>query len=207
MDWTRAGQQTIERTTGARDLAEPEAALVARAKVEPEAFAALYARYVGPVYRYCYARLGSREEAEDATSQVFLRALAALPRYRERGTFAAWLFAIAHNTVTDTHRTRGRVVADTTDDRIDRAPTPEERAIVDEERRMVRQLLAALPPDQRRALELRLAGLTGVEIAGVLGRSHRAVKMLQFRAIAKLRRLLNIEQLAAEPKENPDVQG
>jgi RNA polymerase sigma-70 factor (ECF subfamily) len=56
----------------------------------------------------------------------------------------------------------------------------------------VRALLAHLPADQRRIVELRLAGLTGVEIARALGRSEGAVKMLQFRAVARLRALLDV---------------
>ena len=196
------GQRVTDRAAGPTLAAEPDAALVTRAKTDPEAFGALYDRYADPVYRYCYARLGSREAAEDATSQVFTGALATLPRYRERGSFAAWLFAIAHNAVTDAQRRQGRLVADAAEERVDRSPTPEDLAIAADERRTLLELLAQLPPDQRRALELRLAGLTGVEIAEVLGRSHRAVKMLQFRAIAKLRLLLGVD---ARPEEIDDA--
>ena len=189
---------------GAEEATGSDAALVVRAKADPKAFGALYDRYAVPVYRYCHARLGDREAAEDATSQVFTSALAALPRYRERGTFAAWLFTIAHNAVADAQRRQGRLVPTTIPDQVDRAPTPEEHALAAEERRTLAALLAQLPPDQRRALELRLAGLTGVEIAEVLGRSHRAVKMLQFRAVAKLRLLLGVE---AGREETDDAQG
>ena len=55
---------------------------MARALHDRQAFGLLYDRYVDPVYRYCYGRLGSREEAEDATSLIFARALAALPTHR-----------------------------------------------------------------------------------------------------------------------------
>ena len=79
-------------------VGEDDAALVARAKADPRAFAPLYRRYVDPVYRYCYRRLGNREAAEDATSLVFARALAVLPKCRDE-TFRSWLFAIAHNVI------------------------------------------------------------------------------------------------------------
>lgn len=178
-----------------------EAEIVARVACEPEAFAALYDRYVGPIYRYCLTHLGSREAAEDATSQVFANALAALPRYRERGNFGGWLFAIARNVITDQHRQRAGIVVGADRDRTDPAPSPEDRALIDETRQELRALLAQLPANQRRAVELRLAGLTGVEVALVLGRSHRAVKMLQFRAIGKLRRLLEADRLHRENKD------
>ena len=82
--------------------------LVAAAKRDPDAFVALYRRYAPTVYGYCYNRLGSREQAEDATSQIFLKALTALPAQRDDLAFRGWLFAIAHNVVTDAHRARRR---------------------------------------------------------------------------------------------------
>ena len=108
------------------ETGETDAALAVRARVDREAFAALYARYVDPVYRYSLSRLGDREAAEDATSQVFVHALAALPRYREQGSFRSWLFAIAHNVVTDAGRRAGRANSlggdCLTDDLVDQRP-------------------------------------------------------------------------------------
>lgn len=82
-----------------------DSALVADARAAPEKFAALYERYVGQVYRYYYLRLGSTEAAQDATSDTFLKALANIGGYRG-GSFAAWVFRIAHNVVVDLHRRR-----------------------------------------------------------------------------------------------------
>ena len=76
---------------------------------------------------------------------------------------------------------------------IDLAPGPEDLALRGETRRSVQALLARLPTEQRRVVELRLAGLTGPEIARVLGRRPEAVKSMQFRAYARLRRLLSEE--------------
>lgn len=178
---------------------EDDAAVMARAKVDPTAFAALYVRYASKVYRYCYSQLGSREAAEDATAAVFAATFAAVPRYREGGSFVAWLFATARNTVIDAHRKRRPDVplADV-EERFTDDPTPEEVAVAWEDRATVRDLVAALPTAQRRVMELRLAGLTGHEIAEAMGRSHLAVKMLQFRAIDRLR-----QQLGVEPGRSP----
>lgn len=76
-----------------------EAAIVAQAIHDRAAFAPLYARYLDRVYRYCYRRLGTREAAEDATSQTFERAIDRLESFRG-GSFPAWLFTIARNVVT-----------------------------------------------------------------------------------------------------------
>ncbi len=166
--WFRArpGDDPSARVAGERD--DPsDGALVAAAQADRQAFAPLYDRYVDPVYRYCLRRLGSREVAEDATAQVFAKALAALPGYRDR-SFRGWLFTIAHNVVSDTlRRRRPEAPLEVADDRPDPAPTPEDVALAAEAGRALRALLAQLPADQRRIVELRLAGLTGVEIARV----------------------------------------
>ncbi len=75
-------------------------------------------------------------------------------------------------------------------DLIDATPTPEELAIAADEHRLLWELLGHLSADQRQVVELRLAGLTGPEIARVLGRSHTSVRSLQFRAIQRLRELI-----------------
>lgn len=182
----------------ARPAAPPdtdgEPALVARAKRDREAFAELYRRYVDRVYRYCYHRLGSREEAEDATSAVFLRALAALPTCRD-DAFRGWLFAIAHNVVTDRYRSRRPAVAlAKAGELIDWRLGPEDLALAADDARAVRALLAQLTADQRRVLELRLAGLTDAEIGAVLGRGRGAVRATQFRAVSRLRALLGVKE-------------
>lgn len=76
------------------------------ARHEARAFAAIYRRYVDNVYRYGYSRVGSQADAEDLTAQVFLDALQGLNGYRERGTFSAWLFTIAHCRIVDHYRRR-----------------------------------------------------------------------------------------------------
>jgi RNA polymerase sigma factor (sigma-70 family) len=172
--------------------------LALRASRDPRAFADLYARYLDPVHRYCYRRLGNRELAEDATSLVFSRALAAMSRYRE-GSFRSWLFAIAHNVIADHLRAlRAWEQLDTAVDLAGTDPTPEELAITGEEATFVRGLLAQLAPDQRRVVELRLAGLTGPEIREALGRSRAWVDTTQHRAVLRLREVMGIAPATKE---------
>lgn len=168
---------------------QDEAALVAAAQADPRAFALLYDRYVGPVYGYCYTRLGDRAGSEDATSEVFVKALAALPRYGDRA-FAAWLFRIAHNVVVDTQRRRAITPLAADDEAPDPAPSPEEVALGRAEGAALRAALAGLPGDQRTAIECQLAGWSVRQTAAVLGRSTAAVKMLRLRAHVRLRTLL-----------------
>jgi RNA polymerase sigma-70 factor (ECF subfamily) len=189
-----------------RELDQSEAELAERAKRDPEAFAQLYLRYVDPIHRYCYRRLGSREAAEDATSQVFAKALGALPRYRA-DSFRGWLFTIAHHVVVDSVRA-GRhdqsldADGELADELADAAPSPEELALAADEGRTLRQALAQLPEHQRQVVELRLAGMTGPEIGRALGRKPKHVDVTQFRAIARLRALMGV---AVRDKEAGDA--
>ena len=177
-----------------------DALLVARAQRDPAAFAPLYEAYFEAVYRYCYHRLGSWEAAEDAASVVFTNARAALPRFRsdrQGGSFRSWLFVIAHNVVANVHRdvgVRPVVALSEADHVLDADPSPEEAAVTAETSRSVRAMLEHLPPDQRQVLELRLAGLTDLEIGRVLGRTRGAIRTAQYRAVIRLRALLAPER-------------
>ena len=193
-----------------RPLADPlrsDAELVALARQDRAAFGPLYDRYVDRIYRYCFRRLRDREAAEDATSQTFLRALSAVDSHRATdGSFAAWLFTIAERVVIDTaRRRRPTAPLGGLPERAANDPSPEDIALAADEADRLRTLLAHLPPDQRRAIELRLADLTGPEVARVMGRPPGAVKQLQFRAITTLRRLLHVPTLTKldERKDRP----
>ena len=179
---------TLESPTAAAPR-DPDAGVVAAARSDPRAFAPLYDRYVDPVYRYCFRRLGHPEAAADATGQVFAKTLAALPRYRDdAGSFRSWLFAIAHNMVIDEARARRwTTTLDTAANMADGSASVEEEMLSKERARTIRTLLAQLTPDQRQVMELRLAGLTGPEIAAAVGRSLGSVKIAQVRAFARLR--------------------
>jgi RNA polymerase sigma-70 factor, ECF subfamily len=165
--------------------------LVARAQGDSEAFAALYRRYIEPVYCYCYHRLSSHAAAEDATSDIFLKAFSGIRGYRNERSFRSWLFAIAHNTVTDSYRAHHPQEPIEAAARVfDPAPSPEDRAEVADGERSVRTLLKQVTPQQARILELRLAGLTGPEIAHVLDCSLASVKIGQVRGYGRLREIL-----------------
>ena len=178
---------------GAPSIAESDDALAARALHDPEAFTLLYRTCALDVYRYCYRRLHDREAAEDATSQIFINAYSGLRRLGSK-PFRPWLFAIAHNVVVDAHRARRPLFSlDEADIREDPDPSPETLAIDREQRDAVQTLLHELPKRDREVVELRLAGLTGHEIAQTLSCSHEAVRAAHYRAIHRLRELLATE--------------
>lgn len=155
-----------------------------------DAFSWLFHTYFDPIYWYCLSRLNDPLAAEDAASTIFSRALAAGPRYHDP-SLRGWLFSIAHNVICNTFR--ARKVESSLDAAItlaDPGAAPEEIVIAADERDRLLAALRQLPDDQRRVVELRMAGLTGPEIARLLERSHGSVKMLQLRAFTRLRALL-----------------
>jgi RNA polymerase sigma-70 factor (ECF subfamily) len=165
-----------------------DAVLVGRALRDREAFAPLYLRYVEEIGRFCVLRLRDEEVARDATQQIFAQALAGLSRYRETGQFRAWLYTIARHVLAN--QARRRHVTFTLAaalETVDPGLTPEETVTATLERNALLAAVSRLPDDQRTAVELRLSGLSGPEVAAVMGRSHDAVKKLQLRALERLR--------------------
>jgi RNA polymerase sigma-70 factor (ECF subfamily) len=172
---------------------DADSRLVSLARDDPTAFAELYRRYLSPVYAYCWHRLGSREAAEDVTSQIFVKALVALSQYRDDRSFRSWLFAIAHNEVVDHYRARrpSRPLEDASQIE-DWAKSPEDLGVLAADGAALRALLSSLTPDQAQIIELRLAGLSETEIAQVLNRRPGAIRATQFRALGRLRLLLGV---------------
>ena len=176
--------------SGPSQVVESDEQLAARAAIDAEAFAELHRRYVDPIFRFCQRRLHSEDGIEDATNQIFLQALESLQKtsvHRVR----PWLFSIARNVVTDRYRgRRGDVAIDSAGDFPGTEQSPEETALANSEIAGLYAALAALTPDQRHIIELRLSGLTGPEIRVVLGRSRAWVDTTQCRALKRLRVLL-----------------
>lgn len=176
---------------------QEDSLLVEQCRQNPAAFTALYRKYLGPVYRYHYARTGQAADAEDLTSQTFLAALEALPRYHDQGTFAAWLFAIARRKVADHYR---ETATASFDDWADPAIVenahgdPAGQVIMVEEHRRLATQLAALNEGERELLRLRFAArLPFEQIAALLGRKTSAVKMSLYRLLERLERQMEVE--------------
>lgn len=165
---------------------DDDAAPIAESKKNSAAFSVLYDRYVQSIYRYLYYRVGSAPEAEDLTSQTFLSALEALPRYQHQGTFAAWLYRIAHGKVIDYVRSQQKqlplketFLAETSD-------MLTQIADADEIARLW-ELIHMLEDDEQELIRLRYtAGLPFAQIAAILERNENAVKKSLYRVVARL---------------------
>ncbi len=146
-------------------------------------FQEVYETYVEAVYRFIYSHVGNREDAEDITSQVFLKALKSLDLSRPEPSIARWLYQTASTTIADYWRQFYKLpVTDLADDQADNHSPYDAPHGEDVER--ARSILARLPENYRKVLELRfLEGLSVKETAQRLGISESNAKVLQHRAL------------------------
>lgn len=173
-------------------LSDPE--LVAHAKAgEPEAFGELYQRHMPLLYRYLCSRVTIREEAEDLVDEVFLKAFQNLGRYEERGVpYSAYLYRIARHALIDGFRNREPVhpleaAGQVQDAQSDIETQLQQRADI----KKIRTHLACLPEPYQEVIRLRLLlDLSTVETAQWMGKRPGAVRVQLFRAVRRLRTLL-----------------
>ena len=164
-------------------------------------FQALYQEHLGSVYRFVYKNLRNREEAEDLTSQIFIKALRFLDSARTPHSARNWLFQIAHTTVADYWRAYYRAPTSSLETRLEAGwEGPTEEVLLGENGQAAEQvyvLLQALPERYREVLNCRfLLNLSIRETAEVMGVSEANVKTLQFRA---LRRAADLGSALAKP--------
>ena len=174
---------------------DEDAVLAIRAsKGESAAFGLLYDRHVAAIYRYVYYRVRDDAEAEDLTSDVFMRALKAMPRYESRQAFLAWLYRIARNAVIDRARKGNRQVS--FEDALehpgaDQIVVPDAEVLAHADSDALRAALLKLTPLQQEVIVLHfLEGYSTQEIARIVGKREGTVRGIQFRAIGALRQLI-----------------
>jgi len=169
--------------------------LVERAqRGDREALEELYLVHFDRIYGYLHVTVGNRHDAEDLTTQTFVRMLEAIGRYR-RGSapFAAWLFRIAHNLAMDHFRARRRwqPEEELPEPAPDESSSAEEEALESLGRGSLLELIDGLSLDQQQVLTLKFVfGFSNAEAATVLGKTEGAVKSLQHRALATLAKRL-----------------
>ncbi len=168
--------------------------MVLAAQRDPATFDALYRRYLARVYSYAYYELGDHHAAEDATEATFVAALTNLSQFQDRArpedgegasTFRVWLFQIARNEIAgERRRTRRRPVEPIGETIIADPLNVEDDAVRRDQARAAWQAVGRLPGERRQAMVLRFVDeLSTAEIAGVLGRSEGAVRVLIHRAL------------------------
>jgi len=160
-------------------------------KGEPDAFGVLYNKHLTPIYRFILLKVGNRADAEDLSHQVFLNAWQNIKSYRFQGfPFSSWLYKIASNAVIDHWRTKkSNISIDLVAENF-LSDSPELGNLLDQKRDVetIRVVLTKLEPEQQNVLIMKFVNeLSNKEIAHVLGKSEGAVRVIQHRAIKRLR--------------------
>lgn len=165
------------------------------------AFGEVYDALVASIYRYIYYRVSARVDAEDLTEMVFLKGWEKLKQYSPQNgyPFSAWLFRIAHNIVIDHYRERPKRDALELDENwVAENAEANPKAVTQTyfDQRELRAALRKLPEAHQQILILKFVnGFANDEIAKIIGKSTAAVRVIQFRALARMKELLEKEQV------------
>lgn len=162
------------------------------ARSERQAFAEVYDTFSPSLYRYAYRLLGDVETAEECVAETFSRFLEALRRGKgPRDYLQAYLYRVAHNWITDFYHRSPPPAEELSETQPAADPLPESETIQREGQARLRTALAQLTPEQRQVIALKyLEELENEDVARILEKPVGAVKSLQHRALASLKRLL-----------------
>ena len=196
--------ERLQQAEALEEVSPDDRQLVARARRDPSAFAALYRRYSGRIYAFAHRRTWTREAAEDVTAATFERAYRHLDRFDTSGAgFGPWLFRIAANELVDHYRREGRVRtgrgqralrALTDDSTIDDVESIERAEDV---QRML-EAMSTLRPRYQEALSLRyLAELDADDAAKAMGCTKPVLAVTLHRALGALRRAYDHDEVGA----------
>ncbi len=184
--------QFSQTIAGAHDSnPDKDGELALAAQQDPAIFQSIYDRWAIRIYQYFYFHTNDPVYAEDLTSQLFLSALQALPRYQHRGHFAAWLFAIARNLSKEYFRKAHREISLDAASGLPTSPDPSDEIAQMDEIAQLRRLVRSLPEEEQELIRLRyVAELTFADMAIVLKKREDAVKKSLYRLQARLQSVL-----------------
>ena len=171
--------------------------LLARAKQgESEAFGELYNLYFKRIFKFIYYRVGHKELAEDLSEDVFVKAYTRLASVQKDASFEGWLYQIARNTVIDYYRDKKMLVAlDEVENTLEYESNILNVLELQEEQKILLRHLKELEPTQQVVIKLKfLEDLENAEIAALLNKTEGAIRVIQHRALNKLKELIKHAQ-------------
>lgn len=171
-----------------------------RTKHDPESYAKLYDAYVEQIYRFVYFKVSSHEEAEDITSEVFLKAWHYVQEGKEIKSFSGLLYRIARNSIIDLYRRKSSKPESQLDDQIENGFDPSDKGkwfseLTNKlEAEKVLKALKKLKQEYREVITLKYVDeLTIEEIAEIVGKGKINVRVTLHRALKKLQEFLKEE--------------
>jgi RNA polymerase sigma-70 factor, ECF subfamily len=173
--------------------------LVERAqRGERAALEELYLIHFDRIYSYLHVSVGNRHDAEDLTTQTFLKMLESIGRFRwQSAPFSAWLFRIAHNLAMDHFRARRRwqPEEEVPEPAGSEEPSAELQAMQSIGRQSMLELIQDLSPEQQQVLTLKFVfNFANADVAAILEKTEGAIKSLQHRALASLQKQIAQQQ-------------
>ncbi len=176
-----------------RESTENVRKLVDRAqKRDRAALEELYLIHFDRIYSYLHVSVGNKHDAEDLTTQTFLKMLEKIGRFRwQSAPFSAWLFRIAHNLAMDHFRSRRRwqPEAEVPEPLDSEEPSAELEAMQSIGRESMFELIEKLSPEQQQVLILKFVfNFPNGDVANILDKTEGAIKSLQHRALASLQK-------------------
>jgi RNA polymerase sigma-70 factor (ECF subfamily) len=186
---------TQTQTKGGTASQDHVRGLVSRAQEgDRDALEELYLIHFDRIYGYLHMSVGNRHDAEDLTTQTFLKMLESIGRFRWRSApFSAWLFRIAHNLAMDHFRAGRRWQPEEEPPEPPGAeePSAEQGALEAIGRESMLELIERLSDEQKQVLTLKFVfSFSNREVAAILGKTEGAVKSLQHRALVSLQKQL-----------------
>ena len=183
----------------ARDSNEHVRELVERGqRGDRDALEELYLIHFDRIYSYLHVSVGNRHDAEDLTTQTFLKMLESIGKFRwQSAPFSAWLFRIAHNLAMDHFRARRRwqPEEEVPEPPGEEEPSAEAMAMQSLGRESMSRLIEKLSPEQQQVLTLKFVfNFPNAEVATILGKTEGAIKSLQHRALVSLQKQITKQQ-------------
>jgi RNA polymerase sigma-70 factor, ECF subfamily len=184
----------------ARESTEHVRELVARGQQgDRDALEELYLIHFDRIYSYLHVSVGNRHDAEDLTTQTFLKMLEKIGSFKwQSAPFSAWLFRIAHNLAMDHFRSRRRwqPEEEVPEPPGDAEPSAELMAMQTIGRESMLKLIERLSPEQQQVLTLKFVfNLPNAEVAAILDKTEGAIKSLQHRALVSLQKQIQRQEV------------
>lgn len=167
-------------------------------KGNKEAFEELYEIFINPIYRYVYYRI-PQNEVEDLVENIFIKTWEKINKYkRQKNSFAAWLFKITQNTITDFYRARKAPLVELdiniADTNREHNPIKQTQSTINNS--YLKEAITKINPQYQEIIILKFINeLTNKEISKILGKTEGALRILQFRALKALKEILNEMQI------------
>ncbi|MEJ0021924.1 MAG: RNA polymerase sigma factor [Candidatus Doudnabacteria bacterium] len=163
---------------------------------DQDAFGRIYDHFADKIYRFIYFRVGHKEVAEDVLSDTFVKSWEKINQINSPGALSGWLYQIAKNNIIDYYRLKKELIAlsEVEEFLVDEASSVDSVNLSFQQNKIL-NVLNQLPQDQQQIIKYRFfEDLSNEEISYIMGKTEGSVRVLQHRAIAKLKELLKNKQ-------------